>query len=97
MVSQGIIPASGAAGAVVSIRPHDVRLHAQDARPTGVENVLQAEFARATFLGDYRDYLLKLPHTAKMLRVFARPSQRFEAGQLVWVHLPADTCRYLQP
>jgi iron(III) transport system ATP-binding protein len=97
VVSQGIVPPSGAAWAAVSIRPHDVRLHAQDARPAGVANVFQAEVARATFLGDYRDYLLKLPNTATMLRVFARPSQRFEAGQLVWVHLPADTCRYLQP
>jgi iron(III) transport system ATP-binding protein len=76
----------------VSIRHHDIRLHA--ARPTGAENVLEARVARQVFLGSTRDYLVEVADGTQ-LRVVAPAEHSIESGSPVWLHLPPERCRAL--
>ncbi len=89
------VPASLAreAGVYLCIRPHDVVLVDGDAAPGGA-NTLVGRIARATFLGESREYLVDLDGGGT-LRAATRPSQRLAAGTRVHALLDPAHCRVL--
>ena len=80
------------ADAAVSIRPHDIRISAQ--QPQQAENVVPATVTRQVFLGASRDYMVELKGGTQ-LRVVTAAGEGLAQGSAVWLHLPPEKCRAL--
>ena len=79
------------AQAAISIRPHEVELHAT--LPDG-PNAFPATVLRHTYIGAQRDYLVDLGGATQM-RVMTNLDQQFAVGDQVFVRLPQRHCRVL--
>ena len=86
-------PLGPGAEAALSIRPHEVALHAMDP-PQAAGNVVQARVVRNVFLGSARDYIVAV-HDGAQLRISAPPELNLAPGRTVWAVLPAQRCRAL--
>jgi len=80
---------------VLAIRPHEIELFAEDAKPADAANVLSGTITRQSFLGDARDYLIDLAN-GQSVRVSARPTVRADVGDAVWLRFPPSYCKLLQ-
>lgn len=80
---------------VLAIRPHEIELFMQDAKPSDVTNLLSGTVARQSFLGDARDYLIDLIN-GQSVRVSSRPAIRAAVGETVWLRFPPSFCKLLQ-
>lgn len=76
----------------VCVRPHDVRLAAVNGATDG--DGLVGRVARATFLGDSREYLVEL-EGGGTLRAATHPSERLAPGTAVQAALEPAACRLL--
>jgi iron(III) transport system ATP-binding protein len=77
----------------VSVRHHDVQLHAD--RPAGAAtNCVQATVTRQIYLGSHRDYLVSLAD-GQTVRAVTPADTAIPVGQPVWLHLPPAHCRAL--
>ena len=83
---------SPGAEASLSIRFHEVRVHAGDG-PAG-DNRLAARVVRQTFLGSLRDLALELTD-GTVIRASASPDLAVPADARVWIDLPSERCRPL--
>ncbi len=72
-------------GGLVSIRPHRVRVHSEDADVGGADaqNVLEGEVTRGYYFGSTVDYLVKVAGLDEPLRVIGDPHQFFGVGSKV--------------
>jgi iron(III) transport system ATP-binding protein len=81
--------------AAISIRQHEI--HMDCAEPPGdQQNVLPAVVARNVFLGHSRDYMVEI-RDGSQLRVVTSPDENIATGSQVWLRLPAQRCRVLEP
>ncbi|HSH90377.1 MAG TPA: ABC transporter ATP-binding protein [Ramlibacter sp.] len=76
----------------VSIRHHDIELHASAPADPSQANWVRGTVARQIYLGSHRDYLVTLPggetvRTVTPVDVAAGP------GDPVWLHFPVRHCR----
>jgi iron(III) transport system ATP-binding protein len=78
--------------AALSIRPHEVALHAM--APPHAGNVVEGRVVRNVFLGSSRDYVVAI-NDGTQLRVSAPPELNLAPSQTVWAVLPAQRCRAL--
>jgi iron(III) transport system ATP-binding protein len=85
-------PLKAGAEAAVSIRQHQIELHATE--PSGKDNVLPAKVARQVFLGSSRDYMVEIADGTQ-LRVVTAAGQNVPPGAAIWIRLPAERCRAL--
>jgi ABC-type Fe3+/spermidine/putrescine transport system ATPase subunit len=91
----GAVPPPGSAVAI-SIRPQEIAIGA----PLGSgnaeqENVLDARIVRHAYLGEARDYVVKVAGTDQTLRIVTSARQVFKADENVRLRIPADACRLL--
>ena len=85
-------PLGPSTDAALSIRPHEVALHADPPQAAG--NVVEGRVVRNVFLGSARDYVVAI-NDGTQLRVSAPPELNLAPGQTVWAVLPAQRCRAL--
>jgi iron(III) transport system ATP-binding protein len=79
--------------AALSIRPHEIALHATDP-PQATGNVVEGKVVRNVFLGSARDYVVVV-NDGTQLRISAPPELNLPPGRTVWAVLPAQRCRAL--
>ncbi len=89
-VAVGSLAAGGPA--VVSIRPHRVRLGDPAGAPPAGANALRGSVQRASFLGDTVDYQIQLAGSDVVLRATAPASERRTVGESVAVWIEPDAC-----
>ena len=82
---------AGAATAV-SVRPHDITLHAT--QPLTTENVVPATVVRQVFLGGSRDYMVETKDGTQ-LRTATAAETNIPQGSTVWLQMPPARCRAL--
>jgi iron(III) transport system ATP-binding protein len=80
------------AATAVSVRPHDITLHAT--QPSQTENVVPATVVRQVFLGGSRDYMVEAKDGTQ-LRTATPAETNISQGSTVWLHLPPAKCRAL--
>jgi iron(III) transport system ATP-binding protein len=80
------------AATAVSVRPHDVTLHAS--QPPQTENVVPATVVRQVFLGGSRDYMVETKDGTQ-LRTATAAETNIPQGSTVWLHMPPARCRAL--
>jgi iron(III) transport system ATP-binding protein len=80
------------AATAVSVRPHDVTLHAS--QPSQTENVVPATVVRQVFLGGSRDYMVETKDGTQ-LRTATAAETNIPHGSTVWLHMPPARCRAL--
>ena len=75
----------GKMGELVSIRPHRIQVHPENADVGGsdAQNVLDGEVTRGYYFGSTVDYLVKVPGLEEPLRVIGDPHQFFGLGSKV--------------
>jgi iron(III) transport system ATP-binding protein len=79
--------------AALSVRPHEVELHA--VKPSLVAgNAVEGRVVRNVFLGNARDYIVELIDGTQ-LRISAAPELNLPPGATVWPVLPVERCRAL--
>ncbi len=76
----------------VSVRPHDITLHAT--QPSQTENVVPATVVRQVFLGNARDYMVET-RDGTQIRTATAAETNIPQGSAVWVHMPPARCRAL--
>ena len=79
------ITLSAGADVILSIRPHNIRLWAEEGR---TRNALQGIVEKSSYLGDKVDYRVRVGD--KILRVQTPPGEVFIEGTKVFLHLPAE-------
>jgi iron(III) transport system ATP-binding protein len=80
------------AATAVSVRPHDVTLHAS--QPSQTENVVPATVVRQVFLGNGRDYMVETKDGTQ-LRTMTAAEINIPQDSTVWLHMPPARCRAL--
>ena len=81
---------------VLCIRPHAVILHSADYIPDGeVANHLSARIEYCEYLGEFREYEVKLENSNISLLATAPPHIRQEPNSLVNISIPISSCRVL--
>jgi iron(III) transport system ATP-binding protein len=80
------------AATAVSVRPHDVTLHAS--QPSQTENVVPATVVRQVFLGNGRDYMVETKDGTQ-LRTMTAAEINIPQGSTVWLQMPPARCRAL--
>ena len=83
---------SRGAPVAVSIRPHAIAVVAEGEAPPRAENILRGTVMRASYLGEARDYDVRLDAGDLVLRVSAPPAQRLDVGAAVRLAVPAEAC-----
>jgi iron(III) transport system ATP-binding protein len=79
--------------AALSVRPHEVELHA--VKPSLIAgNAVEGRVVRNVFLGSARDYIVELIDGTQ-LRLSAAPELNLPPGATVWSVLPVERCRAL--
>jgi iron(III) transport system ATP-binding protein len=79
--------------AALSVRPHEVQLHAVKPLPAA-GSAVAGKVVRNVFLGSARDYLVEVSNGTQ-LRISAPPELNLAPGTGVWAVLPVDRCRAL--
>jgi ABC-type Fe3+/spermidine/putrescine transport system ATPase subunit len=79
------ITLSAGADVLLSIRPHNIRLWAEEGR---TRNAIQGIVEKSSYLGDKVDYRVRVGE--KILRVQTPPGEVFIEGTKVFLHLPAE-------
>jgi len=91
----GAVPPPGWAVAI-SIRPQEIAIGApSEGGSTERDNVLNACIIRHAYLGEARDYVVKVAGTDQTLRIVTSARQVFKADENVRLRIPADACRLL--
>ena len=80
------------AATAVSVRPHDVSLHAT--QPQTAENIVPATVVRQVFLGNSRDYMVETKDGTQ-LRTATAAETNIPQGSAVWLQMPPARCRAL--
>jgi iron(III) transport system ATP-binding protein len=80
------------AATAVSVRPHDVSLHAT--QPQTTENIVPATVVRQVFLGASRDYMVETKDGTQ-LRTATAAETNIPQGSAVWLQMPPARCRAL--
>ena len=80
------------AATAVSVRPHDVSLHAT--QPPTTENIVPATVVRQVFLGGSRDYMVETKDGTQ-LRTATAAETNIPQGSTVWLQMPPARCRAL--
>jgi iron(III) transport system ATP-binding protein len=80
------------AATAVSVRPHDVSLHAT--QPQTAENIVPATVVRQVFLGNSRDYMVETKDGTQ-LRTATAAETNIPQGSTVWLQMPPARCRAL--
>ena len=76
----------------VSVRPHDIKIHAK--QPQQTDNILSAVVVRQVFLGGNRDYMVEIKDGTQ-LRALTLAEENIPQGSTVWLHMPPERCRAL--
>ncbi len=77
---------------LLSIRPEHIGVHTQ---PVGMPNAIEATLVTASFLGAHHEYVAEVRGTRLVVRAVADHPVR--AGAQVWLVLPPERCRVVQP
>jgi ABC-type Fe3+/spermidine/putrescine transport system ATPase subunit len=81
---------------VVSIRPQEILIASNSDTPRlELDNVLGGRIVRHAYLGEARDYLVRVIGTDVTLRVVTNARQVFEPSQTVHLTISADACRVI--
>ena len=73
---------------VLAIRPHEIELFLQDAKPSDVTNFCRVPSRRQSFLGDARDYLDRSRQWTECPRVISSRNCAQPWVTTVWLRLP---------
>jgi iron(III) transport system ATP-binding protein len=99
VVTRGALTLRVAGGALprgmplaVSIRPHAIAVVAEGEAPPPAENLLRGMVTRASYLGETRDYDVRLDAGDLVLRVSAPPARRLDVGAAVRLAVSASAC-----
>jgi iron(III) transport system ATP-binding protein len=76
----------------VSIRPHEITLHAGAAAPGAGLNVARGRVLQLAYLGDAVHYQVQVEGSDVTLRVVASPAVRRQPGELVMLGIAAEAC-----
>jgi iron(III) transport system ATP-binding protein len=85
-------PVVAGAPTAVSVRPHDIKIHAK--QPQQTDNILPAVVVRQVFLGGNRDYMVEIKDGTQ-LRALTLAEENIPQGSTVWLHMPPERCRAL--
>ncbi len=77
---------------VFSVRPHSILMDV-DTTPGGSSNCFPARIEHHIYLGEYRDYIVRLDNTDITLSVNTPPNIRHTVGDEVLVKIPPENCR----
>ncbi len=91
----GTISPPGSA-VVVSVRPQEILIApSREARRPELDNLLDGQIVRHAYLGEARDYLVRVTGTDVRLRVIANAKQVFKPSEAVCLSISADACRVI--
>ena len=88
----GVAGLSPGAAVTVSIRPHEIELHAAGRGAGGDRNVFDGTVERVSYLGDAVDYQVRVSGTDVTLRVTAAPPARLGPGAAVTLAVAPEAC-----
>ncbi len=77
---------------MVSVRPHSIVLGADSAR-LDYPNSYTGKVTSQVYLGEYRDYVVKLDNSDIELTVVTPPTVHHSIGEQVYLTIPPETCR----
>jgi len=88
-VRASLLPKSEAGGSelVFSIRPQNIRLHADRAETDNARVWLPGRVLDRAYLGDYWDYVIAPGQSKRPIRASSPPAQVFERDQQVWLEI----------
>jgi iron(III) transport system ATP-binding protein len=86
-------PISPGTEVTVALRPHDLTLSREAPAPNPASTVLDGRIDQHVFLGDMREYWVRVDGLGTVVRVVARPDERYEAEERVFVILPNARCK----
>jgi len=89
------LPALHGIPAVLSIRPHHLRLQPGAGAAAGAANHFEGKVLRATYFGEGVDYLVDVPALGQTLRVAGPPTPQMAVGEPLTVHAAAADCLVL--
>ncbi len=76
----------------IALRPHNLQL-SRSAHECKDDNVIPGTVVQEVFLGDTREYLIRLAGMETVVRVLHRPDERFEPAEEVFITVPAARCQ----
>jgi len=77
---------------ILSVRPHSIVLDSDEARGQ-YPNSFKAEVQSQVYLGEYRDYIVKLDNSDIELTIITPPTIHHAVGDQVYLTFPPEACR----
>jgi iron(III) transport system ATP-binding protein len=81
---------------VLSVRPHSIIMDGHGTSGSSA-NHFAARITHQVYLGEYREYTVRLDNTDLELDVIAPPHIRRNTGDQVYLTIPPETCRLVPP
>ncbi len=77
---------------ILSVRPHSIVMDADPARAE-YPNSFAGKVQTQVYLGEYRDYIVRLDNSDLELTVVTQPTAHYSVGDVVYLTLPPEACR----